>query len=257
MAEISFHSPKAKLERAYERLAEVESRVASFTASSKHRIVVQKDPATGRTRVVLESAENVPVEINLAFGDCVHNLRSALDHLMGLLVLKLVPGADPDHIYFPIRENEKALISALKDGKVGKAMATPIGQKIGASIVNDLKPYGALDNPFRALTKLDNIDKHRLLLTVSALAGVTFDGRIGSNYFSGCSARSKLGSNSVLIDSDLGMECNLQPTFDVLIAEPELPPNQSLIPMLKSLAEVVCKAIESIEKWILTSAPKT
>lgn len=246
----SLTDAKLKVKRAYRHIQDVETMVASFTRSDTHRVAIKKDAATGRIKVILESSEKTPVEINLAFGDAIHNLRAALDHTMGRLVADLIPGCDPDHIYFPIHQDRQGTEAALRNAKVGKAMATAIGQKIAAVILDTIKPYGDFDNPIRALNKLDNIDKHRLLLTVNSLAGAHFDGMIGTNRVR-YTGMNKVGSNTVLIDSDTNLDGNLQPVFNVLIDEPEFPPYQPLVQTLKNIAQSVSQALEAIERCIL------
>jgi|SRR5580700_633676 hypothetical protein len=62
-------------------------------------------------RLVLQSfVESPPLESwGLLAGDCVHNLRSALDNLAyALAMLKRDPPADPSGIYFPVFEDAGA-----------------------------------------------------------------------------------------------------------------------------------------------------
>jgi hypothetical protein len=101
----------------------------------------------------------------LIIGDAVHNLRSALDHLAWQLVeshAAITPGAPgPD-------ENTAFPIYQTAPKKKFAALAKVQGMGPGAvSLLESLQPYNCGDNTLWELSKLDNIDKHRLLLVVA------------------------------------------------------------------------------------------
>jgi hypothetical protein len=137
-------------------------------------------------------SETIQEQVPLTFGDAVHNLRSALDHLACDLV-RLNGGNDDDRAYFPISiKSEMAFENKLKVGNNNKIndACSPVLNAIRA-----LRPYwegspGMLENedearphPFSAerldsggnwglamLHELDIIDKHRLVIATGQLS---------------------------------------------------------------------------------------
>src|SRR5260370_38852808 len=61
--------------------------VAAYLASSPYRVTSSADASPGEHILWLEVVRPPPPEISLTLGDCLHDFRSALDHLMWQLVL--------------------------------------------------------------------------------------------------------------------------------------------------------------------------
>lgn len=246
-----FHSPRLKINRANQHISDAERLIAEFMASPNHKIITKNDPAAGFAKVVFEEGERLPEMVNLCVGDAVHNLRAALDHVMASLVLHFVPECKKSHIYFPIRENYAGVKGALENAEVGAAMATPIGKTISDVILNRIKPYGTRDRPFTMLNKLDNIDKHRLILTLFTAKGVTTKSSvIGNNTFKDCTFISYNGT-PIVTSREMKLEGDFKPAIMVLLDEDELPKYEPLIPALKNISKVVCEAVDAIEKCVI------
>lgn len=115
----------------------------------------------------------------LIVGDCVHNLRTSLDHLVWQLVL-LNGGTPTTSNMFPICDTHGAWVGQLKRDRL-------CGVSLRAkTLIEGLQPYVSATNaPLWVLSELENIDKHRTLLSASAMLigqRVTFvepDGRVG------------------------------------------------------------------------------
>jgi hypothetical protein len=112
----SLEWPRLKVERAGEHLAELHQEVERFLGSGAFRseaiprtkkYLVSKsergrlDPAsaeeedgTGLYMFRVHTAAEPPTRIGLLIGDCLHNLRSGLDHLVWQLILQ--SGGSPD-----------------------------------------------------------------------------------------------------------------------------------------------------------------
>jgi hypothetical protein len=122
------------------------------------------DHAATHINTVSEQTQAFEVELALLIGDAIHNLRSALDHL----VYELAPPK--------VRKRGKTQFPIFKDECEFKA----IGAKWIAGISGDeralierVQPWNApggapADNPLAILNRLSNIDKHRLLIPVIA-----------------------------------------------------------------------------------------
>ena len=157
-----------KIERAQVHQADLVHRLAAVLGPEHQEFVLddEPDPETGRYPFRVFGVPSFDSKWRTIIGDCLHNLRSALDHLAYQLVK--LDGKDPNkHTYFPIRDtplNEKGIAKATQ---LRPAVARP---DILAA-VEAVQPYkmfpepgGFLYSPLWILHRLDIIDKHRLLL---------------------------------------------------------------------------------------------
>jgi hypothetical protein len=111
---------------------------------------------------------DVPPAISLAAGDIIHNLRGALDHLAFQLYL-IGPGGQAggagSRIYFPIAD-DAAKYKAESPRKI-KGLA-----RAAIKAIDAIEPYkgGQTDksDALWRLEKMNNIDKHRLLIAVGS-----------------------------------------------------------------------------------------
>src|SRR5260370_28200532 len=105
-------------------------------------------------------------------GDCVHNLRSALDHLVyQLAILNKAPASARDKTSFPIFLDQNGFI-----GVTNKKVKPYVSAEAFAQIERS-QPYFTA-NPSElplmerhtlwVLSQLDIIDKHRLILVLYA-----------------------------------------------------------------------------------------
>ncbi|MFZ0058895.1 MAG: hypothetical protein WAL35_02460 [Acidimicrobiales bacterium] len=101
-------------------------------------------------------------------GDCVHNLRSALDHLACQLV-RANGGIPTDKTYFPIRRSR-----CLRNPSTGQLEPAPLYIAGGISteameMIEAIQPYHGGNEGKRLLNinSLDVIDKHREIIVVA------------------------------------------------------------------------------------------
>ncbi len=158
--------PRAKLDRADEHLEACKTEVATFLQGNPYEVVSKLEREAGRVRLILRIYRDPPLRIATIAGDCIHNLRSALDHLIAALVSEV--GATPTDkewrgIRFPVFESRRAW----KDGHARhvKWLTGPMIAEIEA-----FQPYHGWDgsgpswHPLLRLDTLWNWDKHQLLL---------------------------------------------------------------------------------------------
>lgn len=105
-------------------------------------------------RLTFEPAEEPSLSISLILGDCVHNARSALDHLWKRL------GGQGNFPMFSLRDG--------KDGWLAKRDARLDGIAEDAhALIDTLQPCNRVDDPsgyeLTILNKLSNIDKHQAI----------------------------------------------------------------------------------------------
>jgi hypothetical protein len=156
----AFETARLKVKRAYEHIADLESLERARLDRHRQRLMPHID-SEGRLHTYGGSFPG-QWRCPLVFGDTVHNLRAALDHLIAAIFI--AAGEKPDQRYFPIDVNEKSFI-----GKKDFTEIKRVAPDIADLIFNGIKPYSA-GNAFFRLNHLDRIDKHRLVLVVSSMA---------------------------------------------------------------------------------------
>jgi hypothetical protein len=155
---------RLKIERANKHIDDLQAEIRFFLDSNPYKIETKRNPDTRQMIYYVVSADPVPANIALIIGDILHCLRDALDHLAQQLYL--VGTGDTkgygDHIGFPIVSRAKDFKSCLL-GKV---------QDMGKNAINAiraLEPYpGGQGADLWTFHRLNNIDKHRLIVTVGS-----------------------------------------------------------------------------------------
>lgn len=123
----------------------------------------------------------IPINIPLAIGDCIRNLRSALDYLVSEMAR--AAGLSDNNTIFPFTSDLPNLKSSFKEPRAGDKHRKP--KRAGALydlsrkypgleelILERIQPYSATngahaigDTLWRVITS-DNVDKHRLMTPV-------------------------------------------------------------------------------------------
>jgi hypothetical protein len=153
-----------KIERANEHIANLDRSIRAFFASKPYQVSTKRDPQTRRLIYFVSSIKQTPTSFSIITGDVVQNLRSALDHLAYQLFLVGTKGsADGRHVQFPIGFDAKNYAEQCDRRTVGM-------KKDMVDILNSLEPYrGGKGHKLWVLQELNNIDKHRLLVTVGSI----------------------------------------------------------------------------------------
>jgi hypothetical protein len=163
---MKFEGAHAKLGRASQHIVELKALFEEFLSKPFCEIAVEDEP-NGRKRIVVRSVARLPPDSAVIVGDAVHNIRAALDHAMVQLL-----GRSKD-AYFPVGKTRAdaeghATFRWIKINK--PALATLLQQKIVT--------YETGGPSIWAASRLDNVDKHNLLipnLVVKKLAGVRLE----------------------------------------------------------------------------------
>jgi hypothetical protein len=156
-----------KIERAKRHMEELESVMRVFFGSKPYRFSGKPDTRRRCVEYTVDTAKPVPAEIPLVVGDVIQNLRSALDQVAYQLYLK---GGDShrraSRVSFQI-------FDSFKEYQQEKLKKLPGVRAAAVAKIDAIQPYKGGNDVLWALNKLNNIDKHRLLLTVgSAVRGV-------------------------------------------------------------------------------------
>lgn len=263
-------SVRRKLERADKHLKDLGDALIAFQKAKADAVVREDDPETpDYSRWVIPDV-SVDEIIPLLLGDAVHNLRSALDHLIGGAIR--ANGNTPGDLtcFFvprkpkPLRKEYESTLKGKVDG-----VSDPV-----LKALSGLEPYqGGKEERLWLLDKLDIIDKHRLLLVVGIRLG---EPSIGLN--AGASLRrraTEAGWTDEIPDLWYGLtaadrepledghpvfgalktaftEPDEQPQFlfDITLNEPGVIASQSILPTMSNLRQAVEEIIDLIAKLL-------
>lgn len=154
--------PALKMQRALRHLEETEQQIMDYLQSDPYQISVETDRNTS-SYIVTASHTPPPDGIALSFGDFLHNLRSALDHLARMMVEENGgrPFDGPGGTTFPVLPRAK---SGLLDIRGGVSLPR-------REILQRVQPFhlgGEYEkHPLWKLNELNNIDKHRVIHVVN------------------------------------------------------------------------------------------
>jgi len=151
-----------RMQRAEEHVRNLSALIEAFNKTKPYEVTTKRDPQTRKLIYYVSSIKPMPVGIALLTGDIIQNLRSALDYLAYQLFLASGGSGSGEHVYFLIERNASEYRARLP-AKV-KGMRQPAIDALSA-----LEPYrGGKGEDFWKLHMLNNIDKHRLFVTVGA-----------------------------------------------------------------------------------------
>jgi len=168
---------QVKIERAKKHITDLNSAIIAFLGSNPYEFKTKRDPQTRKLIYYVSRVTPTPVGFATIAGDAIQNLRSALDHLAQQLYLVGTGGAAGTgyHVSFPIG-HDAAKFPPLLSGKV-KGM-----RQDAIDALKAMEPYqGGKGHDLWILHTLNNIDKHRLLVTVgSSFQSVDLGAHIGA-----------------------------------------------------------------------------
>lgn len=118
----------------------------------------------GRVIAITRKVELLPLVLSHFLGACIHSYRSALDTAMTTLVSELK--GDTKRIHFPFHETEHNLRQSFSNKGGGNKIISTLLPDLTDLIINEIKPYKDGNYALWALNKLDNTEKHTMLLPV-------------------------------------------------------------------------------------------
>lgn len=162
MSEELFAGPESKIRRAQRLISELEACLQQFLRDGACSVEVHEDTTTGSHLLKVVTPKPLPEDIPLIIGDAANNLRSALDILISAFIRKA--GGNVAVGSLPVHETRENLEGALQRSEIQK-MRPDVAQ----FILNTVKPYKDGNFSVWALSKLDNVNKHRLVIPVIAV----------------------------------------------------------------------------------------
>ncbi len=153
---------RVKVDRARRRLNELSEELSAFAATGPYKVETKRDPSTRRLIYFLSHVAEPPTAIRVLAGEILQSVRSALDHLAYQLVQVGTGTPGPfTHVYFPICA-DAAKYASQKRSKTHGMRASAL------AAIDSIQPYRGGNDILWQLDKLNNIDKHRLLIAVGS-----------------------------------------------------------------------------------------
>ena len=223
-----------KLERAREGIDVLAKEMREYLRTAGYRRVRREIPNGYLDTVV---GPPVPDRFPILIGEVAHHLRSALDHLVWQLILQNTQREGTTRSEFPIYRTPP------ENSQQRRQFAQKIDgvREDAAEAIRKLQPFEnppADVNPLWIVHHLDGIDKHRILLTVVAVAHLHPSRKIGADR---AMLRAPIGTpkSDAQINEGFSVEIRLNELGD---SETEGGPPAGAVPALAYLA----KFIESV-----------
>lgn len=238
----------AKIRRAKEHLGGLKESFSPFTRNGEaYNIVKKVNQQAGEFVFYLQVHREPPlIDWSLAIGDCLHNTRTALDHLFWALTVKHNPSGvsgKTSRSNFPI----------LKRADTFKGRKTDLEGCVGSqafALLEKLQPFndpkGSNKNLLMFLSDFDNTDKHKLLVPAISISDSvkiipeTVDGREitldGHTTLLGFEDGTEIARFKVRNPADV-VDLNLSISFDVVFENQPGP--LRVLPTLASAIKVV------------------
>lgn len=148
----------AKHQWAKQHIDKLDNFLAHFRTKNLRAIEEKHDQITGDVTYYVTEVPPVPVEIPLIVGDALQSLRCALDYVAcGMVVAG--GGAVTSKTKFPI-------VKVATDWEVSGLRMVAGAHQLAIEALRRIQPYEGGNYFLWALHRLNNIDKHRLLLAV-------------------------------------------------------------------------------------------
>ena len=176
-------SHRLKLDRAVEHLYALEAASERWSQTDPCALWSDCELGTRKHRTYIESVRQ-PIDplIPLRLGDCVHNMRHALEHIayeIAACITESTPPLNEGTAGFPIVAPRKGETPARTASRFDDGLASKLGlpkKKMPAAlytVIEGLQPYnGGNRMLLHILSELDNLDKHRLPPVVAGVAKV-------------------------------------------------------------------------------------
>lgn len=239
----TFHDAKVKVKWANEHIEELEVYLREILEKRDYPLTVEESEGSF---VVSMEAKPLPERVALMLGDCIHNLRVALDHLYFELVDRCGGTVDRS-TKFPFYQDRSEIEGELRGGPVETT-----SQKLVQLIVDDIQPYDGGQHNLYELNRLDIADKHHLVLpvrSVTRLEDFSFQDK-NKNVFQNVTADVDPQSGELsLVRTSAEVEITDygSPKLGVFFGEGQPLEGEPLLSTLQQLSEAVSDAIQKVE----------
>jgi len=154
-----FTSARTKLNRAAAHYTEFQRILTGYLGSQPVSLTQRPNPDGISEDYYVAVQHELPAELNTIFGDCIHNLRCVLDHLV--VALAVENGGDPNdrRTAFPV-----CMTATGFQHERGRSLH--FLNAAAQDFIETVQPYNRHGNPWTLveLSFLDNRDKHRSVI---------------------------------------------------------------------------------------------
>ncbi|HWR86800.1 MAG TPA: hypothetical protein VN277_00080 [Acidiferrobacterales bacterium] len=256
---------RVKVERAMEHFRELGTEVRTYLDANPYVLGTKRDAESKRLIYYLISVQPTPLRISAILGDTIHNLRGALDHLAYQLVWIGTGALPSNHVYFPIADDATRYLKQRNEQMKG-ARAQAL------SAIDTLQPYRGGNDTLWKLHKLNNVDKHRVLITAgSAFQSVNIGAHITRHLHEQIAADSnhkqlagfptldlyirpadrmfplKAGDELFIDAPDANVDKNLQFRFELAFSEPGVAMGEPIIETVQPMVQTVDDIVSQFE----------
>lgn len=249
---------EVKIKRAGKHFADLSSEVQTFFGSNPYAVGGKSDVQTRKLIYCIVDIKPVPALISAIAGDALQNLRSALDHL--IWQLHKVNGTNGTESHFPTGNSEATYKATLHKAK-------KYFRKDAMDLLYEVEAYKGGKGEFLwKLNRLNNIDKHRLLITVGSsfqsvnmgaaihamlkrdaeADGRSFDFPVFNAFFKESDGLYPLKiGDELVIDGLPNAEYNdkMQFAFNISLNEAGIVEGKPLLETIHQIADIVCNTI--------------
>lgn len=166
--------PRLKWDRAQAQVNALEAEIREFLQSvdKPYKFTLDRNTETGEDRIVINIVRQSPPMWSVQIGEIIHNLRSALDHMVYEIAATHGKGKVPTGTEFPIFIDEVRFHSTERGGGLYKIRGLPLNAQTS---IEEIQPFQRKQAPtlhqLWALQELSNWDKHRLLHITNVATG--------------------------------------------------------------------------------------
>jgi hypothetical protein len=157
-------------------------------------------------------------------------------------------GIDMKRVVFPFRETRDELARLFEKDDLKHL---PAG--VASFFIEQIKPYRSGNNELWTLRKLDNINKHRLPVTVfgvSALLGCSLRDTNGNTWVDQTIGVTFGGRvNAISNSAQMEIVDQGKPAINIFINEADLLEGAPILPVLSSYGELTLRVIASVEAF--------
>lgn len=252
MSGSDFASCWSKLGRAEEHFNSLKSELQAWKDTSPYS--VRRNPNADGSRHSLifigDSTKNLE-RWSLICGDCVHNIRSALDHLVYTLAIQHSgrnPPPNDKTLQFPI-------CGSRRDFDAKGHWIAPVSDA-AKEFIERVQPYNRLNsvNPslLSVLAAFDNADKHRLLnvtLVLPSSVEIKFKTISGVKIQTGMCPFVKDGAEIAYLTADppqLNVDYSFEVALDAAVSHAPIGPHEASVSQLLTVLRVMITQVSGI-----------